>query len=354
MQEENWKHRWLPLCLARHARKVRKGRPVARLMISSQNLRVSWKPVKPQDCVAYGRLSTKLSWGPHCRKREQFTTTLQFGTQIYSYACNNEDTRSKKQQWIKKWEETWKDSGVESDKSQKQIRGDRWSKDEGRKKFILPHWWTSVIWKCWIGDKAPKVQRSSCTSRRHCKIWFWIFCSIHRTRIISITNDGSKGHGYHIQTTRMRTSSWRSICLYPCKNGRCSKIIENSQIGMYRHSDSSTTTQNGLNHGPVWKIQSFPLNEICTVILWQFCFGKGNLRKSYWSTVGRKFPIGNVSSFIVKKDYSYLCMWMTSNWLERNKTLIRCGKYSIKKSIWENQHLFWIMCTWAALKDSVK
>ena len=26
---------------------------------------------------------------------------------------------------------------------------------------------------------------------------------------------------------------------------------------------------------------------------------------------GRKFQIGNVSSFIVKKDYSYLCMWMT-------------------------------------------
>ena len=26
---------------------------------------------------------------------------------------------------------------------------------------------------------------------------------------------------------------------------------------------------------------------------------------------GRKFFIGNVSSFIVKKDFSYLCMWMT-------------------------------------------
>ena len=26
-------------------------RPVARLMISNQNLRVSWKPVNPQDCV---------------------------------------------------------------------------------------------------------------------------------------------------------------------------------------------------------------------------------------------------------------------------------------------------------------
>ena len=45
---------------------------------------------------------------------------------------------------------------------------------------------------------------------------------------------------------------------------------------------------------------------------------------------------------------------MTSNWLERNKTLIRCGKYSIKKLIWENQHLSLIMYTWDALKDNVK
>ena len=31
--------------------------------------------------------------------------------------------------------------------------------------------------------------------------------------------------------------------LYPGQNGRCSKIIENSKIGMSRHLDSSTTTQ---------------------------------------------------------------------------------------------------------------
>ena len=37
----------------------------------------------------------------------------------------------------------------------------------------------------------------------------------------------------------------------------------------------------GLNHGPVWKTQSFFLNGICTVILWQDCYGKGNLRISY-------------------------------------------------------------------------
>ena len=38
---------------------------------------------------------------------------------------------------------------------------------------------------------------------------------------------------------------------------------------------------NGLNHGPVWKTQSFLLKGICTVILWQDYCGKGNLRRSY-------------------------------------------------------------------------
>ena len=50
-QEENWKHQWFPRCFARHARKTSMVRPVARLMISSLNLRVSWNPVKPQECV---------------------------------------------------------------------------------------------------------------------------------------------------------------------------------------------------------------------------------------------------------------------------------------------------------------
>ena len=68
----------------------------------------------------------------------------------------------------------------------------------------------------------------------------------------------------------------------------------------------------------------------------------------------RRFPVGNADSYTVKKGYSYLCMWMTSNWLERNKILIRCGKYSTKKLKEENQHLYLIMYTWDALKDDVK
>ena len=46
---------------------------------------------------------------------------------------------------------------------------------------------------------------------------------------------------------------------------------------------------------------------------------KGSLRKFYWSTVGKKFLNGNAYSCTERKDYSCLCTWMTSNWLERGE-----------------------------------
>ena len=211
--------------------------------------------------------------------------------------------------------ETWKDSGVGHNKSH------RWSKDEGHKSsFCLTNGHLSLE-ECRIGDKAPKIQRSSCIPRRHCERWFWILCSIHWTRIISITNHCSKNLGYHIQTARVRrTSSGRSICLYPGKNDRCSKIIENSQIGMSRHLDSSTTTQMAKimvsMEDPVVLLERNLYGHPLAGLLWERQFEK-ILLKYGW----RKFPIGNAYSYTVKKDYSYQCMWMTSNWLERNKNI---------------------------------
>ena len=46
-------------------------------------------------------------------------------------------------------------------------------------------------------------------------------------------------------------------------------------VGFVYHDTS------GLNHGPVWKTQSFLLSEICTVNFWKDCYGKSNLIKSY-------------------------------------------------------------------------
>ena len=96
---------------------------------------------------------------------------------------------------------------------------------------------------------------------------------------------------------------------------------QNVQIFGYVYPDT-----NGLNHGPVWKIQSFLLSEICTVIFQQDCYGKHNLRKFFWNTNGKKFQIGNVYSSTEKRDYSCLCMWTTYNWLARSRTLVQHGK----------------------------
>ena len=111
-----------------------------------------------------------------------------------------------------------------------------------------------------------------------------------------------QSRGYHFQIARLRwTSSRRSIGLYPSKNGGCSQIIENSQIGMVQTFGYVSHDTNGLNHGPVWKTQSFLLSEICMATLWQDYYGNGNSRKCCWSTVGKKFPIVNACSYTVKK-----------------------------------------------------
>ena len=156
--------------------------------------------------------------------------------------------------------------------------------------------------KCWIGGKAPKIQRSSCTPWWYCKRRFWILCSIHWTRIFSISNDSSKSHGYHLQIARLRwTSSRRSIDFFPSKNGRCSQIIENSKIGLSRHLDSSTTTQMAwvMVHCRCLSRSSWT-ESICMVIIWQDYYGKGNLRKSYWNMAGRKIP--NWESLFVHRE----------------------------------------------------
>ena len=65
---------------------------------------------------------------------------------------------------------------------------------------------------------------------------------------------------------------------------------------------------NGQNHDTVWKIQSFLLNEICTVILWQDCSGKGNSRKFYLNTVGEKVP--NLECLLANREKRlFLCVW---------------------------------------------
>ena len=74
---------------------------------------------------------------------------------------------------------------------------------------------------------------------------------------------------------------------------------------------------NGQNHGPVWKTQSFLLNAICTVILWQDYYGKGIFRKSYWSTYGRSLQLGmSLCSSWKRVILSFVCGWYKIGWKE--------------------------------------
>ena len=148
------------------------------------------------------------------------------------------------------------------------------------------------------------------------------------------------------------TSSWRSISFFSGKMEDAPKLSKISKsecadicIRLHRHKwpESWSSIED-----PVVPLERNLYGHLLAVL-----HGKANLRKFYWSTVGPKFPIGIAYSYTVKKDYS-LCVYVDEYWLERDKTLIRCGKYSTKKSNWENQHLSLIMYTWAALKDNVK
>ena len=88
------------------------------------------------------------------------------------------------------------------------------------------------------------------------------------------------------------------ICLNPGKNGRFSQIVFKFQNRSVQTFGFVYHDTNGQNHGPVMKDPVVLLERKCVmVILWQDCYGKGNLRKSYWNMTGRKFQIGNVSLY---------------------------------------------------------
>ena len=157
MLARNWKHQWLPQCLTRSARTIR----VVGVVINNVKSKLAciWKPMNPPECI-----------------RKKGNNSLQHYNLVHKIGSSG--------QGMGKIGEIF---GVEPDESQKKERGDRGSGDE-RLRLTDGH---MSFEKCWIGGKAPKIQRSSCTPRWYCERRFWVLCSIHWTRIFSITNDSS-------------------------------------------------------------------------------------------------------------------------------------------------------------------
>ena len=141
MLARNWKHQWVRLCLARHARKASMWWLVVNPMWSNQNLRVFCKPVNPQDCVweilpnyhedhIAGKEDNSLQ---HCN----LYTNLFLCPKPWKFLQQRLQLTRNGKNWKRFRRGTWRKSEVRK----------KWSMKQGRRvqKFILPHWWTSVI-----------------------------------------------------------------------------------------------------------------------------------------------------------------------------------------------------------------
>ena len=129
---------------------------------------------------------------------------------------------------------------------------------------------------------------------------------------MSIANGCIKSHGYHIQiSTVRRTSSRRSICVYQVKMDDTQKLLKIpksecpdiwTRLPRHKWPKSWSSMED-----PVVLLERNLYGHPLAGLLWERQYEKILLKYM----AGRKFPIVNVSLFIVKKDYSYLCMWMT-------------------------------------------
>ena len=151
-------------------------------------------------------------------------------------------------------------------------------------------------------------------------------CRVRDPTVLASTASESQG----ITKSESQKVPLSLLNVHSSQNGRCSRNclkkskIRNVQIFGYLHHDT-----NGLNHGPVWKTQSFLLREICMVILGQDCCGKGSSTKFYWNTVGRKVP--NWECFFVYSEkglFFSLCVGtqLTGNSHERSAAAGQTGQ----------------------------
>ena len=214
-------------------------------------------------------------------------------------------------------------------------------------KFILPHWWTSVIWRKSNWRQSTKNTKAESYS----EVMLWQMIQDHTqyllNKIISITNDGSKSDGHYIKSTKIRrTRSRRSIGLHPGKNGRCTITVKNFEVRMSRYLDSSTTTQMawimvqyGRSSRSSWAKsgRSCFCRTLMVKAIREICI-KTILKISFTTLLGKSSKLGMFVRYMRKrtilvcvcgwcKNYSCLCMWRCKNWLERNRTLVQHGQH---------------------------
>ena len=187
----------------------------------NQNLRAFWKLMNLQDCVWENLYRVIMKTILQEKETIHYSNTIWF-TNLFlcTKPWKSPQQRQQGKRNGKNWRMfqcgTWQKSELEG--------GDRWSKDKGRKSSFCStdgHLENAEL----EGKQRSSVLRGDIVKDNS---GFYAVFTEQGSSASQIT--AAKSHGYHFQTTRLRrTSSRRSICSYPGKNGGCSQITENSQ-----------------------------------------------------------------------------------------------------------------------------
>ena len=267
-------------------------------------------------CILEGDESKRLRVGDSLPKYHEDhiagkgDTSLQqynFGTQIYSYASSNEDSRNKKQQWIKNGKKLEKIPAWNLTK----VRSKKEVIDEARTRGAKVHFASLMdmctFKECWIGDKAHQKHKGRVVLRgdivKDDSGSYAVFTEqgssasqMTAAKVMDIISRLPRWNGQAADTVSAYTQ---------VKNGRCSQIIENSKIGVSRTFGFVYHDTNGQNHGPLWKTQLFPLDRnLYGHLLARLLWWKAIRENPIQTRLGENFQIKNVSSYTVKKDYS--------------------------------------------------
>ena len=120
-----------------------------------QDLRVFWKLMNLQDCVWENHYQIVMKTILQEKETIHHSITIWFTNLFLSLKLWK--FLQRKAAVDKKWEKLEKFSAWSPDKSQKWERGDRWSKDVGRKSVFCIIDGHMPFEKCWIGGKTPKI-----------------------------------------------------------------------------------------------------------------------------------------------------------------------------------------------------
>ena len=245
--------------------------------------------------------------------------------------------------------ENGKDSGV-GDKRQTQIWSDRWSKDEGLKSsFCLTYGHLSLknaeletkhqLYKGRVVLRGDIVKEDSGSYAVFSKQG----SSASQMTAAKVMDIISRLPGCAGQAADA-VSAYTQV-----KMEDAPKFLKFSKIGMSRHLDSSTTTQVALIMVQYGRSSRSSWKES----VWS-SFGRTVMEKTIWENpiatrFGEGFPIGNASSYTVKRLFFIgVCGWHKLAGKRQYQSDVESTQ---KNLIWENQHLSWIMFTWGVLKD---